>query len=181
MSYMQEYLLSHSLVLVVVEGHSGMSMMMQHVLIYHHHFCLDQLLSPLHMYANCFLFPICSHLLFFVQISSNGLISFGVRFTDFSPQTFPISVNVVAPYWTDINLATKGIVRYDVVTRSHPMLSCLLEQTNDLIREQENVMFDASWLLVARWIDACPIGNSNCDEVCKIISCHRCVQKMYCT
>ena len=100
-----------------------------------------------------------------LQISSNGLISFGVQFTAFRPQTFPISVNVVAPYWDDIDLRTKGVVRYAVVDDSHPTLSCLLELTNDLIREEENVEFKASWLLVARWIDVCPFGDSNCIEV----------------
>ena len=100
-----------------------------------------------------------------LQISSNGLISFGVQFTSFIPQTFPIAVNVVAPYWTDIILSLKGVVRYAVVNDSHPTLSCLLELTNDLIRVEENVEFEASWLLVARWIDVCPLGDSNCAEV----------------
>ena len=59
----------------------------------------------------------------------------------------------------------KGVVRFDVVTGSHPTLSCLLNLTNDLIRRKEETNFEASWLLVARWIDVCPYGNSNCDEV----------------
>ena len=115
----------------------------------------------LQLLSKCMLLIMCVHL----QISSNGLISFGVQFTAFRPQTFPISVNVVAPYWDDINLNLKGVVRYAVVDDSHPTLSCLLELTNDLIREEENVEFEASWLLVARWIDVCPFGDSNCVEV----------------
>ena len=100
----------------------------------------------------------------YMQVSSNGLISFGTSFTSFIPQTFPIFVNVVAPYWDDTDTRIKGVVRFDVITPSHPTLSCLLELTSNLIREKY-VDFMASWLLVARWIDVCPFGDSNCVEV----------------
>ena len=102
---------------------------------------------------------------FYSQVSSNGLISFGTSFTRFTPETFPILVNVVAPYWTDIDTRVKGVVRFDVITPSHPTLSCLLKLTDSLIREKGNMEFVASWLLVARWIDVCPFGESNCFEV----------------
>ena len=108
------------------------------------------------------------------QISNNGLIYFTSRppFTRMFPLLPDLSrfsfYYVVAPYWDNIDLSVKGEVRYDVVTSStnHPTLSCLLELTSDLIREEENVEFEASWLLVARWIDVCPFGDSNCVEVC---------------
>ena len=164
----QEYLLSHSLVLAVLEGHSEMLMMVQHVLIYHHHrFHLDRLPLPLHMYVKFFLLVLIYTYLSCLQISSNGLISFGSSFLSWMSRFFPIVENVVALYWTDINLAVKGVVRYDVVTHSHPTLSCLLGLTNNLIRERGNAEFNASWLLVTRWIDACPFGNRNCAEVLK--------------
>ena len=101
-----------------------------------------------------------------MQISSNGLISFGSRFTSFVPQSFPIPSNVIAPYWDDIDLRNKGVVRYATVTQSHSTLSCLLDQTNNLIENQEKVEFNATWLLVARWIDVCPYGDNACLEVC---------------
>ena len=104
---------------------------------------------------------------FCLQININGLISFGSPFNSlrFRPETFPIFDYVVAPYWDDIDATRKGVVRYDVVSSSHPTLSCLLELTSDFISEEENVEFDASWLLVARWIDVCPFLHSNCAEV----------------
>ena len=98
-----------------------------------------------------------------MQINSNGLISFGS--TIYFPQLFPILFNVIAPYWANIDLRNKGVVRYATVTRSHPTLLCLLDLTNDLIEELENVEFNATWLLVARWIDVCPLGDSSCFEV----------------
>ena len=101
-----------------------------------------------------------------MQISSNGLISFGSGFESYVSQSFPIPFNVIAPYWDDIDLRNKGVVRYATITHSHPTLSCLLDQTNDLIDELENVEFNATWLLVARWIDVCPFGDNSCFEVC---------------
>ena len=101
-----------------------------------------------------------------MQISNNGLISFGIRiFTDSTPQLFPIPFNVIAPYWANINLRNKGGVRYATVTRSHPTLSCLLDLTNNFIEDQQKVEFNATWLLVARWIDVCPFDDSSCSEV----------------
>ena len=88
-----------------------------------------------------------------MQISSNGLISFGSQFIDFAPQEFPISAQVVAPFWDDYDLRQKGAVRYAVVTDSHPTLSCLLQLTSDLIRKVEGIEFEPSWLLVSQWND----------------------------
>ena len=101
-----------------------------------------------------------------IQISSGGLISFGSRFIPYVPQSFPIPFNVIAPYWANIVLWNKGVVRYATITRSHLTLSCLLDLTNNLIEELENVEFNATWVLVARWIDVCPYGDSSCFEVC---------------
>ena len=101
-----------------------------------------------------------------LQIHSIGLISFD-RHTFITPvpqSLFPISSNVIAPYWAGIDLRNKGIVRYATVTRSHPTLSCLLDRTNDLIEVLQNVEFNATWVLVARWIDVCP-SDDRCFEV----------------
>ena len=62
-------------------------------------------------------------------------------------------------------------MRYAVVTHSHPTLSCLLELTNDLINEQGRMEFNATLLVVARWIDACSIDDGNCVEVRAL--CHQ--------
>ena len=102
-----------------------------------------------------------------IQINSYGLISFGSRFTPFLPQSFP---NVIVPYWYYIDLRSKGVVRYATVTRSHPTLSCLLDLTNDLIKKLENIEFNATWVLVARWIDVCPYGDSRCSEVSTVFT-----------
>lgn len=102
-----------------------------------------------------------------IQVSSNGVISFGTSFGLVAPQTFPFlqGDNIVAPYLDDIDLREKGVVRYAVITNNHPSLSYLLELTDDLVKQDQDVTFNASWLLIARWIDVCPFGNENCNEV----------------
>ena len=99
------------------------------------------------------------------QVSSNGLVSFGNPFNSSSPQTFPISMQVVAPYWDDIDLRTKGSVRFGIITDTHATLSCLPGLTSEFISSREGIPFQSSWVLVARWIDTCPFSDNDCTEV----------------
>ena len=162
--------MSHLSILAVEGDYSVLFLMGHDVLIYHHHhLCLDQLLSPLHLLV-IVVVKVCNRnyhsIITYMQVSSNGLVSFGTSFTSYMPRTFPISVNVVAPYWDDTDTTMKGGVRFDVITPSHPTLACLLEQINGIInKENEYQNFKSSWLLVARWINVCPYLNSNCFEV----------------
>ena len=52
-----------------------------------------------------------------MQISSNGLISFGAPYAAYAPTAFPIAQKVVAPYWDDINLRVRGLVLYTALIR----------------------------------------------------------------
>ena len=99
------------------------------------------------------------------QVSSNGLISFSSNYTASKPQNFPISAQVVAPYWVNSDTREKGLVRYAVITKDHPTLSCLLNLTSDLISSKAGINFETSWMLVARWVDICPTGNNKCTKV----------------
>ena len=101
------------------------------------------------------------------QVGSGGLIMFGslFRFDFVNPQKFPTLTNVIAPYWDSISHVTKGFIKYDVVTRNHSNLSCWLDLTSELIEEEQNVEFNATWLLVEQWIDVCPQKDRNCAEV----------------
>ena len=99
------------------------------------------------------------------QVSSNGLISFSSPYPAYSPQTFPISQQVVAPYWDIIDTRMKGYVSYAVITEENATLSCLLELTSRFISSREGGDFEASWMLVARWVNVCPFQDGNCVEV----------------
>ena len=100
-----------------------------------------------------------------MQISSHGLISFGLSYTAYVPQTFPIPQRVVAPYWDDMDLTLKGEVRYTVITPANSTQSHLLTTANEFISSVEDTEFIAEWMLVAYWVDVCPFVNRYCTQV----------------
>ena len=56
-------------------------------------------------------------------------------------------------------------MKYAVITENITALSCLLEYTSNYIANSQGVDFEASWVLVARWVDVCPYTNNTCTEV----------------
>ena len=102
---------------------------------------------------------------FYIQISTNGLISFGGSYTSYSSRRFPITQRVIAPYWNDQDFSSKGSIRYFSVTPTHPTHASFLDEANEYISDIEDVDFEASWMFVVRWIDACPFGNRQCTQV----------------
>ena len=108
-----------------------------------------------------------------MQISSNGLISFGAPFTDYIPKEFPISEKVVAPYWDDIDLNQKGLVLYAALIQGQKSRLdnslAIFDTVNGYITD--TVMkgvthFRARWILAVRWINVCPFGiDDNCTTV----------------
>lgn len=94
----------------------------------------------------------------YVQISSNGLISFGESYTVYIPSKFPINRKVVAPYWTDIDLRNQGEVRFFVIEESE-----LQSQVDTFISCMKNVQFVSAWILAVRWIDTCPLEDPTCN------------------
>ena len=100
----------------------------------------------------------------FIQISSNGLISLGTSYTSFTPETFPISSKVIAPYWDDIDLRQQGQINYTLVTTQNDSVGSIA-LVNNFLASNISVSFSADWILVAQWIDVCPFGNSECTNV----------------
>ena len=98
------------------------------------------------------------------QISSNGLISFGSPYTAFRSRTFPITQRVISPYWNDHDLRNKGIIIYFSITPTHSTHEGFLDYASDFISDIEDIDFEASWMLVVRWIDVCPYGNNRCTQ-----------------
>ncbi len=48
-----------------------------------------------------------------IQISSNGLVSFGTSFIPYTTQVFPISTAVISPYCDDIHLTFPGNIYFE--------------------------------------------------------------------
>ena len=100
-------------------------------------------------------------------MSSNGVLSFGSRFTDheYKPhQRFPYGdYPLIAPYWTDIDLSGGvGDVSYTVYTTENG--SSYIDQVNEFLANGTD-NFIASMLLVAQWIDVCSSRDNQCSEV----------------
>ena len=105
-----------------------------------------------------------------MQVGTNGLVSFGSPYTAYSSRTFPITQRVIAPYWNDQDFRSKGSIRYFSVTPTHPTLASTLANASRLISSVNDVNFEASWIFVVRWIDACPLLNSYCTQASSKIS-----------
>ena len=72
---------------------------------------------------------------------------------------------VIAPYWDDIDLSTKGVVLYRTVIPIDQQSHELIALVNDFIC---STTFKASWILVARWVNVCPYQDNDCVQVSKV-------------
>ena len=106
-------------------------------------------------------------------MGSNGVLSFGRSFSEFTPQRFPYGdIPLIAPYWTDIDLrGGVGNVRYTVYTIESG--SSYIDQVNEFIHvatvEAIDINFNATTMLVSQWINVCPFGNQQCSEVNNLV------------
>ena len=104
-----------------------------------------------------------------IQISSNGIISFGNEFPYFGATLFPNPNNptvfnsyVAAPYWSDIDGRIFGEVWYETHTSGQGSMSdSMLERVSNLVRSEENLSsFQGTWMVVATWNGSVPYGGT---------------------
>ena len=95
---------------------------------------------------------------FFVQVGTNGIISFGERFTFWDPEIFPTddyyiqTASVTAPFWSDIDTRLAGSVFYETHQRGfNEGSNTVLERVSGFIASTMDINFTASWMLVAQW------------------------------
>ena len=103
------------------------------------------------------------YLFVFFQISSNGLVSFGMPYTSYIPKMFPIVAPVVAPFWDDIDLTGLGNMSYNIFTSTSSTNA--IQQVNNFISSEVNLTFSADWILVVQWLNVCPYSNSRCNGI----------------
>ena len=88
----------------------------------------------------------------------------GTSFEGYLPVLFPLlSAVVIAPFWDDIVLTNTGIVEYGIVTSANT--SYVINEVEAFLKVQQNVDLELDWVLVARWLNVCPYGNINCEQV----------------
>ena len=101
----------------------------------------------------------------YIQISSNGLISFGGSFTNYYPTKFPKTVPVIAPYWDDIDMRNKGSVVYNIFSDLNG--SEVLRNISTFINSiyHTPAKFEAISAVVIFWEEVCPNRKATCSEV----------------
>lgn len=102
------------------------------------------------MYVITLLMTLC-----WLQVTTNGLFSFGRSVSHSLPNLFPgtgSSNFLVAPFWANNDLSNRiGHVSYEVHTSSSS--SQLLDLVNTFISQQQQSNFSATWLLVSEWMN----------------------------
>ena len=85
-----------------------------------------------------------------------------------SPQTFPISCVVISPYWDDIDLSESGGVYYSSFTPENG--AGVLEHVQAFLMKNQSVNFTAKSVIVIKWMNVCPYGDSLCNYVSRVNS-----------
>ena len=104
-------------------------------------------------------------LLFFcAQVNNNGVISFNVQVSQFTPEAFPLSDSrsFIAPLWADVHNGIRGDVYYRETTEPE-----ILERaTRDVRKHFKNIpTFTATWAFIATWHQVTFYGGSQTTPV----------------
>lgn len=98
-------------------------------------------------------------------MNNNGLLSFDVPVSQFTPQSFPLGDGrmIVAPYWADVDTRGTGKVWYRETTEA-----ALLTKAKSEIRAAfiNQMFFEPTTLFIATW-DHVGYYDSNTDLVCQ--------------
>ena len=74
---------------------------------------------------------------------------------------------MIAPYWDDIILIGTGIVEYGIVTSANG--SNVINEVETFLSLSQNIDVKLDWVFVAKWVNVCLFGNSNCAQVIRHI------------
>jgi len=106
------------------------------------------------------------------QVNTNGVISFLVQVSQYTPDTFPLDGNrrLVAPFWADVDTRKGGDVFYRETTDPNLLQQATNHVTATYVGHQN---FRATWLFIATWNEVAFFGadNSNRFKV-RIVDLH---------
>ncbi|XP_061452981.1 sushi, nidogen and EGF-like domain-containing protein 1 isoform X2 [Rhineura floridana] len=94
-----------------------------------------------------------------LYVNNNGVISFGVNVSQFTPDPFPLDGGspFVAPYWGDVNNVLGG----DVYWRQTQDPAVLSRCTADINKYFPEVPFTAHWAFIATWDRVAYFGTAS--------------------
>ncbi|XP_041030218.1 alpha-tectorin [Carcharodon carcharias] len=95
-----------------------------------------------------------------LHVNNNGVISFNVQVSQFTPEAFPLSDgrSFIAPFWADVHNGIKGNVYYRQSTEP----SILQRATKDIRKSfKDQTSFSATWVFIATWYKVTFYGGSS--------------------
>ncbi|GCC20590.1 hypothetical protein chiPu_0019153 [Chiloscyllium punctatum] len=99
-----------------------------------------------------------------LHVNNNGVISFNVQVSQFTPEAFPLSDgrSFIAPFWADVHNGIKGNVYY----RESTDPSILQRATKDIRKNfKDQNSFSATWVFIATWYKVTFYGGSSTTPV----------------
>ena len=83
-----------------------------------------------------------------MQVSTNGVVSFGSDFTDHDSRSFPLSTSdiLIAPFWADSNVVNGGQVLFRLCNNQ-----TLLHQVGSTINDSLECDFTPTMLFIVTW------------------------------
>ena len=105
-----------------------------------------------------------------LQVNNNGVISFNVQVSQFTPEAFPLSDSrsFIAPLWADVHNGIRGDIFYRESTEP-----ALLERVTQDVRKyfQNLPTFTATWVFITTWHQVTFYGGSQTTPVkCLLLS-----------
>ncbi|KAJ7394041.1 hypothetical protein OS493_003714 [Desmophyllum pertusum] len=90
-------------------------------------------------------------------VNTNGVISFLVEVSQYTPDAFPLGDNrrLVAPFWADVNTNVAGEVFYRETTDPNLLQQATNDVTATFVSHRK---FRATWLLVVTWYEVAFFG-----------------------
>ena len=107
---------------------------------------------------------------YYLQVSTNGVVSFGDPFTNPSSSPFPLSTNdiLIAPFWDDSNVESGGQVLFRLSDNQ-----TLLKQVGSIINDRLEYDFTPTMLFIVTW-NRIPEFRGSPDIVSVIIITYSC-------
>ncbi|CAL8305053.1 alpha-tectorin [Gadus morhua] len=99
-----------------------------------------------------------------IYVNNNGVISFNVQVSQFTPEAFPLSDSrsFIAPLWADVHNGIRG----DVYYRETVEPEILERATQDIRKYFKNISgFTAAWAFIATWHQVTFYGGSQTTPV----------------
>ena len=88
--------------------------------------------------------------LLFIKVNTNGVVSFLVAVSQFTPDPFPLGDQrrLISPFWGDVDTRNGGVVSYRESTDTALLQRATKDIRRAFVRHQK---FTATWIFIATW------------------------------